>query len=198
MPEPSSRFLTLLTAARAGDQTALEQLVELYEPQLRLVARDRLGPALRPYLDSVDLVQSVHRSLIIGIRLDKFDVSTPQNLLALALTIVRRKVARHWQRMRRQERQGSRGSQSDELAQTLSSLSAPQSDPAQVAEFNDQVRHICAQLDATDRRMVELRFEGYSTAEAARRMGVEPNMLRVRLFRLRDRLRSSGIDTDCL
>ena len=42
----------------------MEELVAAYEPEVRLVARVRLGTALRPYLDSVDLVQSVHRSVL--------------------------------------------------------------------------------------------------------------------------------------
>src|SRR5258708_3834180 len=96
MPDATGEFTALLARARGGEQEALLQLVRQYESKVRLVARVLLGPALRPYLDSVNLVQSVHRSLLLGLRQDKFDVSTPENLLALALTLVRRKVARQW------------------------------------------------------------------------------------------------------
>ena len=63
-------------------RTRLAALVQSYESKVRLVARVLLGPALRPYLDSVDLVQSVHRSLMLGLRQDKFDISSPEKLMA--------------------------------------------------------------------------------------------------------------------
>src|SRR5258708_25204250 len=104
MPDPGGDFASVLARARGGDRAALDQLAREYEPKLRLVARVLLGPALRPYLDSVDLVQSVHKSLLLGLRGDKFALDTPDDLLALALTLVRRKVARQWRRLQRQHR----------------------------------------------------------------------------------------------
>ena len=46
-------------------------------------------------------------------------------------------------------------------------LEWPDADPARVAQFNDQVEQLCRRLDSTERRIVELRSEGYSTAEIA-------------------------------
>src|SRR5262245_25926969 len=89
----------LLARARSGDGAARDELARPYEPKLRLVARVLLGPALRPYLDSVDLVQSVHKSLLVGLRDQKFAFNSPDDLLALAVTMVRRKVARQWRRL---------------------------------------------------------------------------------------------------
>ncbi|MEQ1828910.1 MAG: ECF-type sigma factor [Pirellula sp.] len=108
--ETSTDFDLLLLAARSGDSDALGKLVAQYEPELRIVARARLGTALRPHLDSIDLVQSVHRSLLIGLRADRFDTSSPEKLIALALTIVRRKVAKHWRhRQYKQQKVGDDG-----------------------------------------------------------------------------------------
>src|SRR5262245_46391300 len=118
-------FTTLLERGRQGDRGALTELAQRYESKLRLVARVLLGPALRPYLDSVDLVQSVHRSLLVGLRDDKFDIASPENLLALALTMVRRKVARHWRHLRRQQRLDSGSPASGDIPGVLASLSSP-------------------------------------------------------------------------
>jgi RNA polymerase sigma factor (sigma-70 family) len=197
MAEQSQQFLSLLEAARGGDAASLAELVRLYEPQLRVVARARLGPALRPYLDSVDLVQSVHRSLLVGLRQDKFDISTPQNLIGLALTLVRRKVARHWRRLQRQQRIET-GTEPNQLAERLQTLSNSGDDPARAAEFNDALRHVCMLLDATERRVIALRLQGFSIAEVARSMEIEPHLLRVRLGRLRQRLHSLGVLNDWL
>ena len=55
MLEPA-QFDALILAAKSGDKSALSRLVEEFEPEIRLIARRRLGKELRPFLDSVDLV----------------------------------------------------------------------------------------------------------------------------------------------
>src|SRR5262245_56113014 len=70
--EPPPDFADLLGRARQGDKDALTELTRRYEPEVRIVARVLLGPALQPHLDSLDLVQSVHRTLMLGIREDRY------------------------------------------------------------------------------------------------------------------------------
>src|SRR5438132_5374477 len=108
-------FPALLARARQGDRGALTQLAQQYESKVRVVARVLLGPALRPYLDSVDLVQSVHKSLMLGLRRNQYDISNPDKLVALTLTMLRRKAARHWRRLQRQQRLSGAGTDSDTL-----------------------------------------------------------------------------------
>jgi RNA polymerase sigma-70 factor (ECF subfamily) len=193
MVEAAGDFATLLARARAGDRVALDKLAREYEPKLRLVARVLLGPAVCPYLDSVDLVQSVHKSVIIGLRDQKFTPDTPDDLLALALTMVRRKVARHW---RRQQRLSGDAATSPDLAGLLTPLSRPQEDPVQAAAFRDQVGQFCRNLSDAERRLLELRLQGYSPAECAAELGLSPVAFRVRLTRLRQRLRAAGVLDD--
>src|SRR5688500_2101680 len=131
MAKELDEFETLLTRARTGDQKAMTQLVEQYEVKVRIVARVQLGSALRPYLDSIDLVQSVHRSLMLGLREDRFDISSPDKLLGLALLMVRRKVARCWRRMRRQQRLDEGAVMTDDLTDLLTSISCPRANPAE-------------------------------------------------------------------
>jgi RNA polymerase sigma-70 factor (ECF subfamily) len=196
--EEAPQFQALLARARAGDRQALDQLVRQYEAKVRIVARVLLGPALRPYLDSLDLVQSVHRSLLRNLQQDRYALATPDNLVALAVTMVRRKAALQWRRLRRQQRLEGRAGQGGDLADLLSSLSCPQPDPARAAQFNDQVRHLCANLEATDRRVLELRLEGHGTEEIARAVNLSPGAVRVRLTRLRQRLQAAGVLDDWL
>jgi RNA polymerase sigma factor (sigma-70 family) len=198
MPEPAESFADLLARARGGDQTALAELVQQYEPKIRLVARLRLGPALRPHFDSMDLVQSVHRSLMLGLRQDKFAISGPEQLLALALTVVRRKVARPWRHLQRQQRLSLGPNNGGNLANLLASLTSPDDDPAQAALYNDQLRQLCGNLEVSERRILQLRLQGYSTAEIAQDLGLHAIALRVRLTRLRQRLQASNVLTDWL
>jgi RNA polymerase sigma-70 factor (ECF subfamily) len=198
MVEASEDYASLLALARQGNEEALTRLCRLYEAELRIVAHVQLGPALRPYLDSMDLVQSVHRSLLLGFRENKFDVATPEQLLALALTMVRRKVARHWRQMQRQQRLSGVSAAKTEAPKLLTELSTPGNDPAETTAFRDAVQQLWQHLDTTERGLIELRLQGYSTAEAARSLDLDPDSLRVRLSRLRVRLRATGVMTEWL
>lgn len=193
MSQPLDEFNALLAKARTGDQSALAQLARQYEPEIRVVARVLVGPLLRPYVDSLDLVQSVHRSLLIGVRNQKFDFDNPDGLIALALTMVRRKAARQWRKHQRQQRLDAGPAQSGNLPEMLAGLSTPQGDPAGAAAFRDAVERLCRELDDTERRVLELRLQGFSTAEAARELGLDGDVLRVRLHRLRQRLHAKGV-----
>lgn len=195
----SDDFASLLARARVGDRDATRQIAELYQSKVRIVARVNLGPALRPYLDSQDLLQSVHRSLMVGLRNDKFDISSPDKLIGLTLTMVRRKIARQWRHLRRQMRPSSAPQEDDgSMAPLLTSLSAPQSDPAAAAEFRNSVELLCRNMDEVEHRMVDLRLQGYSAPEIAEQLGMSAVNVRVRMTRLRQRLVAAGVLDDWL
>jgi RNA polymerase sigma-70 factor (ECF subfamily) len=190
--------VSLLDGARRGEPAAIEQLTRHYEPKLRVVARVLLGPALRPHLDSIDLVQSVHRSLMVGLREDKFDIGTPENLIGLAMTLVRRKAARQWRRARRQQRLQAGSSSAQNPVDVLLALSSPGGDPAKEAAFRDQVEQLCSNLSDSERTILDLRLQGHTTDEIARQLALSPVALRVRMTRLRQRLRAAGVLDDWL
>lgn len=196
MRDGDSSFSELLAQARAGDQAALAALVRQYEPEVRLVARLRLGSALRPYLDSMDLVQSVHRSLMVGIRQDKFSLHEPGQLVALALTIVRRKAARHWRRLQRQDRPSDRADSEANTPAVLRHLADSAVAPEALLAVRDAVQTLCQHLAQEEKQLLELHLEGYRTAEIARKLGANPDVLRVKLSRLRAKLRASGVAAD--
>jgi RNA polymerase sigma factor (sigma-70 family) len=198
MSDAGDEYAALLCRARRGDTSALTQLASQYESKVRLVARVLLGPALRPYLDSMDLVQSVHRSLLVGLRVDKFDISSPEKLLGLALTMVRRKVARQWRHLQRQRRLAGGSMDSSNLPDLLTSLCSRETAASDTVQFNDSVAHLCNNLDPSERRVIEMRLQGFSTAEIAGELDLQAVTLRVRLTRLRKRLEASGVLTDWL
>jgi RNA polymerase sigma-70 factor (ECF subfamily) len=183
----SEDFPNLLARVRHGDEAAVAELVRRYEPEVRRVAHARLGKALRPYLDSMDLVQSVHRSLLVGLRQNRFDFATPENLIALAVTMVRRKVARLWRRCQ------AGPPRATDVESLLLHVVGSSDDPAQAAQYHDQVRRVLDGLPELDRRLIELRLQGCSTAEAGRELGIDPAVLRVRLQRLRQRFRENAV-----
>lgn len=191
-------FDLLLEAARSGDETAMQRLIQQYEPELRIVARNRLGLALRPHLDTIDLVQSVHRSLMIGLRGARFDISSPEKLIALAVTIVQRKVAKHWRHLRRQQRLSGGDEAHDDLVDTMLSLRNEREDPTDDIATRELISQWLAKVDPIERKLIELRIEGYSTVEIAQTLDLDPDVLRVKLSRLRKRMRERGLMDELL
>src|SRR5215510_11322671 len=122
-------FAAVLARARQGDPEAMARLVEEYEPEVRRVAHRRLGPALRAAVDSADLVHSVHRSLLFCLKQNKFTFAGPQDLIALAVTMVKRKVARKWKRLQREQ----------EILQLQAQLLS-QARPDHAAELADKIK----------------------------------------------------------
>jgi RNA polymerase sigma factor (sigma-70 family) len=191
MVESPDDFPILIARARLGDEAALAELFQRYEPEVRVAARVFLGRALRVQLDSMDLVQSVYHCLLVGLRENKFDLNTPQQLLGLAMTMVRRKVAHHWRRMRHLQRH-TPAPDTEGVGNVLTAATAPEPGPAETAQYHDTLQFLFSKLEEKDRQVVELRLQGYSTAEVARRLGLDADVLRVRLSRLRRRLREGN------
>ena len=197
--DATTDFDLLLIAARSGDSEALEKLVAQYEPELRIVARMRLGAALRPHLDSIDLVQSVHRSLLVGLRADRFDISSPEKLIALALTIVRRKVAKHWRHLKRQQRlSGVDDGCSDDLVDTLLALQSSEPTVSESSGIREHLQRLMLELDPIERQLIAMRIDGFSTIDVARALDLDPDVLRVKLSRVRKRLREKGFEGELL
>lgn len=191
---PGEAYEDLLNRVQGGDEHAVARLIATCEPEIRRVARAHLGRLLRPHLDSVDVAQSVQIALLIGLREGRLDVSSPEKLVGLAAAMVRHKVADHWRRVRRRDGLLQRGLETRDLGALLASREG--GDPAVARERDEQVESVLAELDPEERRVLELRLLGHSTAETARALGLNADVLRVRLSRLRKRLRDGRLLAD--
>ncbi|MCA9057602.1 MAG: hypothetical protein KDA85_03855 [Planctomycetaceae bacterium] len=188
-------FDQLLARAREGDPGAIDVLMSDYETDVRMVARVRLGRNLQPYLDDIDLVQSVHRTVLEGIRNGAFAVSSRDNLIRLALTILRRKIAHKWRKLQH-ERRLSQVQNSPHSSAMPSDVVSAERDVSETMIQSQEARRILAVVDEDDRRFLLLKMQGLTTAEAAQRLNVNPVTLRSRLSRLRHRLVEYGMPPD--
>ena len=187
--EPNDDFVALLARVRRGDESAAGELVLRYERAVLRAVRSRLGQNLRRAMDSMDVVQSVHQSLLLGLRSQRFDMDSPGQLIALAVVMVQRKIARHWRKIKRLPTQGETAGSS---GGTLNGISGDEPPPADLAIAGDLLEHFLAQLGDFDRKLVELKLEGYSSVEAAAVLDRQPAFIRMRWSRLRQLLRSRG------
>jgi RNA polymerase sigma-70 factor (ECF subfamily) len=196
--DPDESFAALIARVRQGDEQAAAELVRQYEGIIRRRARRLLGPALRVHLDSVDVAQSVNRTLLIGLRRAAFAVSTPDELTRLALTLVRRKVARHWRRRKREAECRQLTSGSGQAGIHAAARAGERHAATDALQLEETAREVLERLEGVDRQLVELRLEGYTTAEAARKLGLSPAFLRSRLSRLRKRLWDEGLPPEAI
>lgn len=183
-PYPPDEFDVLLARIRSGDDAASTELVSRYERAVIRAVRARLSNRMRRYLDSIDVVQSVHRSLLIGVRDQRYQFSHPAQLMALAMVLVQRKVARQWRKVKHYP--------AESLDQALSQKQ--QAEPRQPEhcvsiEANELLSQILARLGEVDRRLVLLKLDGHSSAEIGLKLGLDSAFIRMRWSRLRTNLR---------
>ena len=169
-----------------GNDEAMGELARRCAPAMLKYAKQLLGSALRSSLDADDLVQSVLLTIWQGIRAGKFVAQTPSSLSGLARTLLRRQVARHWRELKSE----AQAVQDASLADTAFDIpvmpnhrTAPL--PQRQMEFDELMENFLSELTETDRALVQLRFRGFTTADAAILLQVESGHLRVRLLRLR-------------
>ena len=177
----------ILDRVAQGDSEAITELVEKFEPEIRVIARRQLGPALRPYLDSMDIVQSIHRTLFLGLQNEQFQFASPERLFAFVSMLVRRKTARQWRKHRRQQRESGIKVSDDGVSDFMLAWRTRNEATDEVAD-REMIEQVLSHLEETDRKLITLRMEGCSTAEAARLLKLDPDVTRVRLSRLRQRL----------
>ncbi len=126
------------------------------------VVRARLGKPMRTLLDSMDIVQSVHRSLLIGLRQDKYQFQSPHQLIALAALMVQRKVARHWTRLKRGPAQAQTTPGNNEsTGQAIEQVPAISDSPSLVLAGQELLGACLSKLDAFDQQLVHLKLAGH-------------------------------------
>lgn len=107
MQHSTDQFARLLEDVRAGDEQATERLWEDYFQRLVRIAAKKLPHNLRRVGDEEDIALSAFHSFIAGVRRDQFpDLSGPDNLWGLLITLTGRKVHAHLRHQTRQKRGG--------------------------------------------------------------------------------------------
>jgi RNA polymerase sigma-70 factor (ECF subfamily) len=186
-------FRDLIRRVRAGDEAAATELVRRYEPTIRRVARVRLADdRLRRQLDSMDICQSVFASFFVRAALGQFELDTPDQLLALLLSMSRRKLidrAREEGAARRDfRRMMPEGLEGKDFVAAEPSPSVEVATGELLVEFRKR-------LTDEERRLAEQRAAGRDWAEIAAECGGSPEALRKQLSRAIDRVgQELGLD----
>jgi DNA-directed RNA polymerase specialized sigma24 family protein len=142
-------------------------------------------------MDSMDVMQSVHRSLLTGVKNERFQLQTPQQLIGLAVVMVQRKVARNCRKLKRFPAAGNPSADSDSSL-PLEAIASDEPLPAGIATANDLLDRFLSQLNEFDRELIRLKLAGHSSVESAAILNREAAFIRMRWSRLRQALRECG------
>jgi RNA polymerase sigma-70 factor (ECF subfamily) len=169
----------LLETLNRGDQAAVERLVADYEPYLRVLIRRSLPAPLRGKFDSLDVVQSVWVHVLHGLRAGNWEITDRSHLLALLVTVARRRLIsryRHHRPSLTREQPG--GAELDELP------AADDERPSEVAQADDLWQKLLALCPPEHHEVLHLRRQGLLLAEIAARTGLHEGSVRRILRRL--------------
>jgi RNA polymerase sigma-70 factor (ECF subfamily) len=179
-------FQQLMQRVRSGDQEAAAELVRLYEPTIRRIARVRLADAhLQRQFDSMDICQSVLGSFFVRAALGQYELTTPDQLLSLLVSMSRKKLidlTRRAGAARRDYRRLEKGAP-DERQCVAGELS-----PSQQVAGEELLVEFRKRLSEEERRLADQRAAGHDWNQIAVTFGGSPEALRKQLARAVDRV----------
>jgi DNA-directed RNA polymerase specialized sigma24 family protein len=175
-------FADLLARARQGEPEALELLHKRLEEKLRKAAHRYLKKGLRRYVDSMDIVQSAQRSLLVCLRKGKYDIPDEDKLTGLAMRILQRKVFKKWRKAQQDLKLR------DQIAREEKASTEASGGEAQAVENEELVHHLKKYMNPTEKELVDLLLQGHTITSAAKLRGLTPGYARVLVGRMRARL----------
>lgn len=184
----------------AGDEEALEALLDQYLPGLRAFVRLRAGPMLRARESNSDLVQSICREVLT--HKERFQHPSPAAFKQWLYTTAQRKIANryeHWRTAKRdvgREEAGVSGASSDEgrlLGAYRDFIS-----PSRELMAQEEIARIEAAFDELSEEYREVillaKVAGLSRQEIGERMGKKEGAVRTLLSRALAKL-AEALDT---
>lgn len=208
--DEAERFADALQRVRDGDDDAIGELWNGYFQRLVRLAAKRLPANLKRVGDEEDIALSAFNSFIAGIRRDQFpDLSGPDNLWGLLITLTGRKVNAHLRFQTRQKRGGGtvRGESVfmdvDEARKSagLGGISGQQVTADLAIELEEACNALLDQLpDSQLRQIAVMRMDGFLVDEIADRLGLSKRATERRLQLIRrtwmEAAHSNGEDSD--
>jgi RNA polymerase sigma-70 factor (ECF subfamily) len=181
----------LLARWRNGDQAAAAELFRRYAARLIALAKSRLSARLSNRVDPEDVVQSVYRSFFAESRDGRYQLERGGDLWQLLVTITLHKLANQANRLETGKRAVGRecqfGSEDSLLGIGAPALTRNPS-PVEAAALADELEQVLRALDAPQRRIVELRLQGYNLDEIAAEVSCSLSSVRRVLERVKKQL----------
>jgi RNA polymerase sigma-70 factor (ECF subfamily) len=185
----------LLARWRAGDQQAAAEMFRRYADRLIALARSRLSSKLAARVDPEDVVQSAYRSFFSDARDGRYDLQQDgglwQLLVMITLNKVQHQVERHTSKKRGVDREVA---SADRVPQLPEALEGREPSPMAALVLTEEVEQLMRPLDAEQRRMLQMRLQGYNLEEIAAAAQCSEATVRRLLERVKRQLKASFAD----
>jgi len=185
-------FIALIESAKRGDEAAVAALLGRFEPEIRTMVRVRLPRILRDQLDSMDIVQAIWTSIFTGHpdEVARFaDIGQFRGFLA---GVARNKVyEEHRRRTRtkkydlgREQRLYVRKGERDVPRE----VAASDPTPSEEVQAEDRLDQITRGRSPEEIQIIDLRRQGLTFDEIARRLGISERSVRRVIDSIRERM----------
>jgi DNA-directed RNA polymerase specialized sigma24 family protein len=174
--------MNLLARWRNGDQQAATELYQRYAERLIALTQRRVPARLAVRVDAEDVVQSVYRSFFVAARNGRYVLQRSGDLWRLLLAITLHKVQYQfkWHTAGKRSIDQEEASDGQSLHGIPAHVLAKEPSPDEAVALADLLEQAMQRCDAMDRRMIELRLQGYLLDEIAADAGCCKNtVLRV-------------------
>jgi RNA polymerase sigma factor (sigma-70 family) len=169
-------FADLIARLRSGDADAARELVQQYEPVIRMqIRRQMRDPRLRRAFDSLDVCQSVLGSFFVRASLGQYDLADPAEVVKLLVGMAKNKLAEQIRKERSQCRDYRRVEPLD--VQHLEMPAAGPS-PSQYVAGEELLERVRQALSEEERQLADRRARGRNWAEIAAELGGTAESLR--------------------
>jgi RNA polymerase sigma-70 factor (ECF subfamily) len=190
---PSMELDALIACCRAGDQEAARRLYEYFTNRLVALARVRLHQRFASRVDPEDIVQSVFRTFFMRLQAGEYEFQERDDLTKLLMRITLNKTLRQIAYQQAAKRATTAEAIQTDRAAVLDVM-AHDPTPDEAIMFVDQIDHFLAKLNPEDRKIIELRLQGYRNEEIAHQLAVSDRKIR----RILERVRAQAQEEDWL
>jgi len=190
--EVGTDLARVLQQAHGGDPAAWEAIFRECYPKVRRVVRRKLNRSMRSLYDSTDFASDVMKSLAANIGHLQFP--SIDSLLAFLSHVAEQKVIDEYRRRHTLKRDITRERAILSGDEDTGPAQVPSGDPtaSKVAEANEVHERLLSGADETERKIIELRQQGYSTADIAELTGWNIRKVQRYLKDLLDSMDDSG------
>lgn len=175
----------LVAAFKAGSEAAARELFDRYCEKLMRLARRRIGQRMATRVDPEDVIQSAFRTFFVHVRNDDFTFQHENDLFKLLVRLTVNKALRQIAHHRAAKRDpGRETGQGTEATDMLRNLTAHDPSPEVEVAVIDEFERFLEKLPEFDRRVLEMRVQGHSSAEIAEALGTYERKIRRVLERI--------------
>ncbi len=172
MAEPRSDDRDLVSDYQAGSESAARDLFDKYCERLMKLAKRRIGQRMASRFDPEDVIQSAFRTFFTRVKNDEFTFEAEDDLFKLLVRLTVRKTLRRIEHHSAAKRNpnleaAQRTDDVEPFSLVASQTVTPDMEVALIDEFQDFIGN----LPELDRKVIELKIQGYSTVEIAEQVG---------------------------